>query len=118
VQDFEPVSAAGLAEVTVVWTSDLFGTSIDPTGQTALQPVLPVLMAFPVSSGNPLAPAPAVTWYAAAWLLGTTAKGYAAQALVGPGGVVTLTAGTLYDVWSEVEGTEIPKVFAGSLAVY
>ena len=76
--------------------------------------------AFPVSSGNPLGPAEPSTWYAGSWLLGTNIRGYVAQALVGPGGgVVTLTAGTAVDVWSEVLGApECPRKFAGQLPVY
>lgn len=116
---FAPVSAAGLAEVNIIWTSGLAGTAIDPTGISAGSTLLPVLMAFPVSSGNPLAPAQAVTWYTAAWLLGATSAGYVSQCLVGPGGAVTLTAGMAYDVWGQVQGTpEVPKIYAGTQAVY
>ncbi len=76
--------------------------------------------AFPQSSGNPLAPAEPSTWFAGTWLTGTNIRGYVSQILVGPGGgVVTLTAGLAYDVWSEVLGTpESPRKFAGQLAVY
>lgn len=117
---FAPISAASLEEVNVTWTSELAGTSVDPTGQTANQPALTVQMAFPVSSGNPAEPASPVTWYAASWLLGGTSVGYVAQALVGPaGGVVTLTAGLSYDVHSKISGSpESPVKFAGTLPVY
>ena len=116
---FAPVSAAGTSYVNVTWTSELDGTSVDPTGQTAGQPILPVQMAFPVSSGNPAAPAQAVTWYTAGWLLGGTGFGYVAQCLVGSGGVVTLTAGQSYDVWSRITGTpEVPEIFAGTQSAY
>jgi len=116
---FEPVSAASLAEINITWTSRLCGTAIDPTGQTAGQAALTVLMAFPVSSGDPFEPSPAVTWYPASWLLGSTSAGYVAQCLVGPGGVVTLAAGLQYDTWSMIEGApEQPMVFAGTLPVY
>jgi hypothetical protein len=117
---YAPISALSLAEINVLWTSDLDGTSIDPTGQTAGQSLLPVQMAFPVSSGNPAAPAQPVTWYTAAWLLGGTGRGYVAQSLVGPGGgVVTLTAGQSYDVWSRITGSpESPVIFAGTQPVY
>jgi len=117
---FEPVSAASLAEINVTWTSRLFGTVIDPTGATAGQAALPVAMAFPASSGNPLEPAVPVTWYSASWLLGSTAAGWTCQCLVGPGsGVVTLTPGVAVDVWATIQGVpEVPAVFAGTLPVY
>jgi hypothetical protein len=117
---YAPISALSLAEINVLWTSDLDGTSIDPTGQTTGQAELPVQMAFPVSSRVPSAPAQPVTWYTASWLLGGTGRGYVAQALVGPGGgVVTLTAGQDYDVWSRITGSpESPVIFAGTQPVY
>jgi hypothetical protein len=73
-----------------------------------------------VSSGNPALPAQPATWFTASWLLGGTGKGYIAQCLVGPGGgVVTLTAGQILDVWSKIIGApEVPAKFAGSLSVY
>ena len=112
---FLPIAAASLQEVNVLWTSDLAGTVIDPT----ITPLV-VQMAFPVSSGNIHTPNQPVTWYAATWLTGTTIKGYVAQCLVGPGGgVVTLTSGQSYDVWSKILGSpEIPAVFAGVQQVY
>ncbi len=119
---FQPVAAASLAYVNITWTSELLGTVIDPTGQSEGSTLLPVQMAFPVSSGNPLEPAQAVTWYTASWLLGSTAAGYTSQCLVGPtgeGGLVQLTAGMEYDAWGSVQGTpEIPKIFAGTLPAY
>ena len=77
-------------------------------------------IAFPLSSGNYAAPAEPTVWFAASWLLGGTGKGYISQALVGPGGgVVTLTAGQQYDVWSKISGTpESPEKFAGVLPAY
>jgi hypothetical protein len=111
---FDPISSDSLEEVNVRWTSDLDGTSVDPTTGP-----LTVQMAFPVSSGNPLQPAHGVTWYPASWLPGGTGKGWVAQCLVGPGGgVVTLAAGK-YDVWSWIQGSpESPKKYAGTLTVY
>ena len=101
-----------------MWTSELAGTRIDPTGQTAGQAALPVLMAFPVSSGDPLQPSPPVTWFAASWLLGSTSAGFVSQALVGPGGVTMLTAGLNYDTWGMIVGApETPMIFAGTLPV-
>jgi hypothetical protein len=98
-----PVAAVSLEEVIVTWTSALDGTSVDPTGQTAGQTLLTVQFAFPLSSGNPAAPA---------------GYGYVAQCLTGPGGVVTLAAGKSYDVWSMITGTpESPARYAGTLPV-
>jgi hypothetical protein len=118
--NFQPIAAVSLEEVNVNWASGLAGTAIDPTGQTAGQPVLPVQMAFPASSGSAPAPAQPVTWFTASWLTGDTSAGYIAQCLVGPGGgAVTLTAGLSYDVWSKVTGTpEVPAKYAGTIAVY
>lgn len=118
--NFAPVAAISLEMINVTWTSELAGTSVDPTGATTGEAALPVQMAFPVSSGNPAAPAEPSSWFAASWLLGGTSIGYTAQCLVGPGGgVVTLTAGLTVDVWSKILGSpEVPARFAGSLAVY
>jgi hypothetical protein len=111
---FDPIAALSLEEVNVTWTSDLDGTTVNPTTAP-----LTVQLAFPVSSGLPLRPAQPSAWFAASWLAGGTGKGYVAQCLVGPGGVVTLTAGQVYDVWSKILGTpEQPVKFAGQLAVY
>lgn len=117
---FQPIAALSLEQVNVTWESGLAGTTIDPTGQTAGESVLPVQMAFPVSTGNPAAPAEPVTWFTASWLIGGTSTGFTAQCLVGPGGgVVTLTAGMAYDVWGKITGSpESPAKFAGTQAVY
>jgi len=115
---FAPIAALSLEEINVQWTSDLAGTEIDPTGQTAGQSLLVVQFAFPQSSGNPLAPAEPSIWFTGSWLTGTNIRGYVAQCLVGAGGVVTLTAGISYDVFGKVEGTpETPVKFAGTLPV-
>lgn len=117
---FPPIAAVSLAYVNVTWESGLAGTSVDPTGQTPGSTLLPVMFAFPVSSGNPVAPAEPATWYTGSWLLGGTSTGYTAQCLVGPGGgVLMLVSGLAYDVWGKVVGSpEIPAVFAGSQQVY
>jgi len=116
---FPPIAAVSLECVNVTWNSDLDGTSIDPTGQTSGQPELVVQFAFPLTSGNYYAPAQPVTWYTASWLLNGTGKGYIAQCLVGPSGVVALSAGLSYDVWSKITGSpESPQKFAGVQAVY
>lgn len=113
---FDPIAAISNVNVNVTWTSDLAGTVIDPTDPDAL---LTVQMAFPATSGNPARPAEPSSWLAASWLQGSPAKGYVAQCLVGPGGVVQLTAGLTYDVWSKITGSpESPAIFAGTLEVY
>jgi len=115
---FQPIAAGSLAEINITWTSELFGTVIDPTGQSSGSALLPVLMAFPVSSGDPLAPATPATWFPAAWLIGSTAAGWTSQCLVGPGGVTMLTAGLAYDVFGMVLGEpEVPMIFAGTQEV-
>jgi hypothetical protein len=118
--NFTPISALSLEEINVTWTSELSGTSVDPTGQTDGEPALPVQMAFPVSSGNPALPAVPSSWYPASWLLGGTSIGWVAQCLVGPGGgVTTLTAGLTVDCWSKISGApESPAKFAGTIEVY
>lgn len=117
---FSPIAAISLEEVNVTWMSSLAGTSVDPTGETDGQPALPVQMAFPPTSGNYAEPAQPQTWFTGSWLLGGTSIGFVAQALVGPGaGVVTLTPGQVFDVWSKVVGSpESPARFVGQLPVY
>jgi hypothetical protein len=117
---FSPVSALSLECVNVLWMSGLDGTSVDPTGQATGQPELPVQFAFPSTSGNYAEPAQPQTWFTGSWLLGGTSIGFVAQALVGPGGgVVTLTSGQVFDVWSKVVGSpEAPARFVGQLPVY
>lgn len=112
---FDPIAAISPQFVNVSWTSQLDGTTVDPT----VAP-LTVEMAFPVSSGILSAPAQPVTWFAASWLSGGVGKGYIAQCLVGPApGLVQLAAGTSYDVWSRILGTpEQPTIFAGVQPVY
>jgi hypothetical protein len=117
--DFEPVASISLEEVNALWTTDLDGTTIDPTGVSTSTSPLVVQFAFPVSSGNQLAPAQPSTWYTGSWLINGTGKGYVAQCLIGPGGALTLTPGQQYDVWSKVTGSpEQPVKFAGTLPVY
>lgn len=113
--DSSPVAALSLVKVNVLWTSDLGGIVVDPTaGPDTVQ------MSFPVSSGNTLAPAEPVTWLAAAWLSGQISRGWIAQCLVGPSpGLVQLTAGQSYDVWSKItDNPEVPVNYAGTISVY
>jgi hypothetical protein len=114
-QNFDPISAASVEYVNIRWTSDLDGTTVDPTTGPLI-----VQAAFPVSSGNLLAPAQPVTWYTGAWLTGGTGKGYVSQHPVGAGTTgPTLVPGQKYDVWGYIQGTpEAPRKFAGVLTVY
>lgn len=117
--NFDAISALSPENINVNWDSHFAGLEYDPTGQTTGQPQLAVTMALPVSSGNILAPAQPVTFYTASWYTGTTVKGWIAYLTVGPGGAVTLSSGTTYDVWSQLHGTpDSPVKFVGQLRVY
>jgi hypothetical protein len=117
--NFDPISALSPENINVNWDSHFAGLEIDPTGQTAGQAQLAVTMAFPVSSGNVLAPAQPATWYTGTWYTGTSVKGWIAYVTVGPAGAVTLTSGVVYDVWSQIHGTpDSPVKFVGQLRVY
>jgi hypothetical protein len=116
---FEPIASVSVENVNATWTSDLGGTEVDPTTGP-----MPVRFAFPVSSGDELNPAQPVTWFTGTWLTPVAGryKGFIAQVIVGPtslGGLVQLTRGGKYDVWSEVDtGTETVRKFVGVQAVY
>jgi hypothetical protein len=71
-----------------------------------------VQFAFPVTGAQPS------TWLSGSWE--TVGSNYFARVLVGPtGGVVTLTAGTTYDVWMKItDSPEIPVRLVGKLTVY
>jgi hypothetical protein len=117
--NFDPISALSPENINVNWDSHFAGLEIDPTGQTVWQAALAVTMAFPVSSLNILAPAQPVTFVGGNWYLGTNIKGWVAYVTVGPGNATTLTAGTTYDVWSQIHGTpDSPVKFCGQLRVY
>jgi hypothetical protein len=112
---FKALSAISVVNVNVGWYGQLDDVEQDPTKFV-------VKAAFPISSGNPLLPAQPVTWLAATWLTGTTGKWSIAQCKVGPssgGGLVQLTAGQSYDVWSQLQAAgEQPAIFIGTLPVY
>ena len=114
--DFDPIAAISQEAVPITWVSELAGVAIDPTN-----PLLVVEFAFPVSSGSIVTPAEPVTWYPAAWVSGTTSRGFVAECPVGPSTTgPTLTAGQKYDVWSHVlvaTNNTVAK-FAGVLTVY
>jgi len=85
------------------------GVILDPTVDS-------LQMAFPLTGVKPIAG----DWKSATWETdtSTTPVTYYARALVGPTGVVTLTAGTLYDVYVKI--TDSPEIVVrdtGALAV-
>lgn len=85
------------------------GLTIDPTSDS-------LQMAFPQTGVTPALG----DWKSATWETdtGTTPVTYYARALVGPTGVVTLTEGTLYDVYVKI--TDSPEIVVrntGALAI-
>jgi hypothetical protein len=111
---FQPVSTLSVEENNITWTSDLDGTVVDPIAAS-----LAVQHAFPVSSGNPAAPAQPSAWFAAAWLTGGTGKGFVSQCNLGPGTAAGTLAPGRYDVWGQViSPPENPRKFVGILTVY
>ncbi len=85
------------------------GLTIDPTLDT-------LQMAFPATGVTPVAG----DWKSATWETdsSTTPSTYYARALVGPTGVVTLTEGTLYDVYVRiVDSPEVVIRNTGALAI-
>jgi hypothetical protein len=85
------------------------GITIDPT-LDSLQ------MAFPSTGVKPVAG----DWKSATWEtdISTSPVTYYARALVGPTGVITLAAGTLYDVYVKI--TDSPEIVVrdtGALAI-
>jgi len=85
------------------------GLTIDPTLDN-------LEMAFPLTGATPIAG----DWKSASWETDTSTSPvtYYARALVGPTGVITLTEGTLYDVYVRV--TDSPEIVVrntGALAI-
>ena len=117
--EFEPVAAISQQNINIAWTSDLGGVVTDPTAA----PGMAVKFAVPPSSGDEARPAQPVTWFGALWAVPNgRSRGFIAQCPVGPpalGGLVQLTAGQAYDVWSEVDtGTETVRAFVGVQKAY
>lgn len=59
-------------------------------------------------------------WQSAVWKTDTTGNvpAYFACCLVGPGGTITLVAGT-YDVWVKIsDSPEIPAILSGQVQVF
>lgn len=98
-------SALSCEYVLVPVTALIDGEIVDVSSHT-------VQMAFPVK-----AVAPSV-WKAASWTTDPHIPGAnIARCLVGPGGVITLTAGT-YDVWVKVDASvEVPVRNVGRLII-
>jgi len=80
----------------------------DPTALT-------VQMAFPSAGVAPVSG----DWKTANWDPSYSSEPWLARCLVGPGGTVTLAAGS-YDVWIKIGGPspEMPVQLAGSITIY
>lgn len=101
------LSAQSTEYVKVPLTAVVNGAIIDPTGDT-------VQLAFPLRGVPPVSG----DWKTGSWeTIGTTRY---ARALVGPsGGVLTLTAGVIYDCWVKVfDSPETVARLAGPVTVY
>lgn len=93
------ISSLSRQYVKVPVAAKLAGAVVNPTADV-------VTMAFPVHGSDP------ATWLAATWETDATSTPatYLARCNVGPGGTVTLAAGT-YDVWVKVtDSPEIPAL--------
>lgn len=103
------ISASSTEYVRVPVYAKASGSTYDPTGDT-------VQMAFMSSTS-----APGVSdLKTASWETDTTSDPdtYFARCLVGSGGTVTLTAGTVYHVWVKItDSPEIPLKRAGLIRV-
>lgn len=100
--------ASSLEYVRVPMAAEKLGAAYDPTADT-------VVMAF---IAGPAAPTSG-DWKTASWDTDSSAypPTYRAQCLVGPGGTVTLAAGT-YVVWVKVsDSPEVPVKRAGQIKV-
>lgn len=102
------IFATSLEYVRVPVRGTAAGAVVDPTGST-------VALAFIRGAAAPSSG----DWKSATWDtdIGTVPTTYRAQCLVGPGGAVTLAAGT-YRVWVRVtDSAETPVKAAGHLTV-
>lgn len=99
-------SALSLQYVQAQVSATAAGSPINPTGDV-------VQFAFPLDGAQPS------TWYTGSWD-GTSPRSngmYVAHCLVGPGGTVTLTAGS-YNVWVKVtDSPEVPVIDVGLLQI-
>lgn len=99
------ISALSLERVKVEVAATVNGVAYNPTVDT-------VVMAFKRPKDTP----DTADWKTASWE--TIAGKYYARALVGPGGVIELTAGR-WDVWVKVtDNPEVPVKDAGQIEVY
>lgn len=101
------LSTASLQYVRARVTASTAAGPINPTGDTVAMALLPV--GVTPGSGD---------WQTASWDPGGVNSGaYLAQCLVGPGGAITLIAGT-YQVWVKVtDNPEVPVLPAGTIVV-
>lgn len=92
------LSTLSLEYVLVPVSATVAGRHVDISADT-------VAMAFPVADALPLTG----DWKTASWeTVGSRPTSYLARCLVGPGGTVTLTAGT-FDIWVRVaDSPEVP----------
>lgn len=104
-------SATSLEEVLAVVSADRGGAAVNPTANT-------VQIAFITSPPETASPG-ASDWKTASWETDTTTDPdeYSAKCLVGPGGAVTLTAGTYY-AWVKItDSPEVPVKYSGIVKV-
>jgi hypothetical protein len=101
-------SALTLEYVLVPVSATALGAPVNVTRDT-------VKMAFPATGVAPQSG----DWKAADWETEPSyPKTYLARCLVGPGGAVTLTAATTYDVWVKVsDSPEVPARLVDTLVV-
>jgi len=99
------ISTESKEYVKVPVTAKKSGIAFDPTGDV-------VKMAFSASEHLGVSP----TWLTASWESG--AGRYWARCVVGPGGVVQLTAGTWWVFVQITDNPEVPVVGAGAIEVY
>jgi|SRR5579884_95892 len=103
------LSALSTQYVSVAVSAQVAGVAINPTGDT-------VQMAFTAQNVAPQSG----DWKTASWdTYSTTPVSYAAKCLVGPSGVVSMTAGSTYDVYVKVaDNPETPVLKAGSIRAF
>lgn len=104
-------SATSLEHVLASVAAQRNGSPVNPTADT-------VQMAF-ISSPRETAAPTAGDWKTASWETNTAPEPdqYTAVCLVGPGGAITLTAGTYY-VWVKIsDSPEVPVAYAGVVRV-
>lgn len=110
---FKQISAASLEYVFVNVSTFIGNPPPNPTSDVVQMAFNPATQSF----GPPLTPPVSGDWKAASWVTGAS-QPYIAQCLIGPGGVITLTAG-IYDVWIKItDSPEIPAKYVDQLTIY